>query len=109
MNKIWISGVMAFASFLCQPAWATPPVTGGKLAELQPTEPRNPFSGGGGPATNAVPIIMPAPVDIKLRLVEDELLSQQLTVWARQNGYKLLWNSGKDFMIYQSIYLHGKK
>lgn len=71
---------------------------------------RNPFSGseavvGTAPVTK--PVAAPQP-EVKLVLVEEELLSQQLSKWAEQNGYKLLWNSSTDFVIYKAINLAGK-
>ena len=56
---------------------------------------------------NVTPVSAPV-VEIKIDLLEEELLSQQLTKWAQQNGYKLLWNSSTDFVIYKAIHLQGK-
>lgn len=63
---------------------------------------RNPFSG-----SSVAPTTAPV-AEVKLVLVEEELLSQQLSKWAQQNGYKLLWNSSTDFVIYKAINLSGK-
>lgn len=71
---------------------------------------RNPFSGSeavGSTTPAAKPVAAPQP-EVKLVLVEEELLSQQLSKWAEQNGYKLLWNSSTDFVIYKAINLAGK-
>jgi len=71
---------------------------------------RNPFSGSaaaGVAAPVSKPVVAPAP-EVKLVLVEEELLSQQLSKWAQQNEYKLLWNSSTDFVIYKAINLSGK-
>lgn len=43
---------------------------------------------------------------VSLNLREGELLSQQLTTWAETNGYKLLWNSSHDYVIFKSIYIN---
>lgn len=63
--------------------------------------PKNPFSG-----VSAAPAYQPR-ADVQITLLEGELLSQQLTQWATEKGYKLLWNSSVDFLVYQSIHLHG--
>ena len=52
-------------------------------------------------------ISVEAPADLFLR--EDNLLSQQIEYWAKSRGYKLLWRSDKDYLIYKDIYVHGKK
>lgn len=70
------------------------------------TTPRNPFSGD-DTVKSVAPVSAPV-VEIKIDLLEEELLSQQLTKWAQQNGYKLLWNSSTDFVIYKAIHLQGK-
>lgn len=38
-----------------------------------------------------------------LVLHENILLSQGLNQWAKDSGYKMLWNSNKDYMIYSTI------
>ncbi|NMC25611.1 TcpQ domain-containing protein [Rahnella inusitata] len=38
-----------------------------------------------------------------LVLHENVLLSQALNQWAKDSGYKMLWNSNKDYMIYSTI------
>jgi toxin co-regulated pilus biosynthesis protein Q len=39
---------------------------------------------------------------------ENELLSQGIKMWVTANGYKLFWNSKKDYLIYNTITLSGK-
>jgi toxin co-regulated pilus biosynthesis protein Q len=118
MKKTWIikatiaaviGGQIAFAGA----ATASKNADAGLLVTTpQPAQPtaRNPFSGSeavGVTAPVSKPVVVPAP-EVKLVLVEEELLSQQLSKWAQQNGYKLLWNSSTDFVIYKAINLSGK-
>lgn len=42
-----------------------------------------------------------------LVLLDNTLLSQDINLWAQNAGYKMLWNSDKDFMIYNTITLTG--
>jgi len=39
---------------------------------------------------------------------ENELLSQGVKEWVTVNGYKLYWNSKKDYLVYNTITLTGK-
>ncbi|WP_312211989.1 TcpQ domain-containing protein [Pseudescherichia sp.] len=39
---------------------------------------------------------------------ENELLSQGVKDWVSANGYKLFWNSKKDYLVYNDITLAGK-
>lgn len=39
---------------------------------------------------------------------ENELLSQGVKAWVAGNGYKLFWNSKKDYLVYNDITLTGK-
>lgn len=39
---------------------------------------------------------------------ENELLSQGVKDWVSANGYKLFWNSKKDYLVYNDITLTGK-
>jgi len=39
---------------------------------------------------------------------EDKLLSQEVKAWVTGNGYKLFWNSKKDYLVYNDITLTGK-
>ena len=43
-----------------------------------------------------------------LVLKENELLSQGIESWAVGHGYKLFWNSKKDYLVYNTINLPGK-
>lgn len=61
---------------------------------------KNPFS---GEASTTV-----APVVVSMVLRENQLLSQGLQSWVVANGYKLYWNSKKDYLIYNTINLSGK-
>lgn len=40
-------------------------------------------------------------------LRENVLLSQGINQWAKESGYKMLWNSPKDYLIYSTITLNG--
>lgn len=61
---------------------------------------RNPFS---GETQNITSSMMPP-----LVILENNLLSQEIGKWVTRNGYKLFWNSKKDYRIYNSITLAGK-
>lgn len=61
---------------------------------------RNPFSG----ETQ----ITASPMTPPLVILENNLLSQEIGKWVTRNGYKLFWNSKKDYRIYNSITLAGK-
>lgn len=109
MKKTWIikatiaaviGGQIAFAGA----ATASKNADAGLLVTTPQPAPvaRNPFSGN-----SVAPVTAPV-AEVKLVLVEEELLSQQLSKWAQQNGYKLLWNSSTDFVIYKAINLSGK-
>lgn len=41
-----------------------------------------------------------------LLLRKDGLLSRELESWVNQSGYTLLWNSNRDYIIYNTITLH---
>lgn len=41
-----------------------------------------------------------------LLLRKDGLLSKELGAWVNQGGYTLLWNSNRDYIIYNTITLH---
>lgn len=41
-------------------------------------------------------------------LRENVLLSQGVDQWAKQSGYKMLWNSQKDYIIFSTITFSGK-
>ncbi|EFV5118017.1 pilus assembly protein [Salmonella enterica] len=43
-----------------------------------------------------------------LVLSENQLLSQGIKSWVVGNGYKLYWNSKKDYLIYNTISLSGR-
>jgi toxin co-regulated pilus biosynthesis protein Q len=43
-----------------------------------------------------------------LVLHENYLLSQEVKVWAEKVGYKMLWNSDSDYILYSTIVLSGK-
>lgn len=61
---------------------------------------RNPFTGEGNAQTSSP--VMP------LTLQENSLLSQEINKWVIANGYKLFWNSNKDYLVYNNITLSGK-
>lgn len=119
MKTTWITGAAVSALLCSQVAFAATAPAGQKTdsgmlktapVQTAPTQTaRNPFSEGntaGSVASVSAPVFT-AP-EIKIDLLEEELLSQQLSKWAQQNGYKLLWNSSTDFVIYKAIHLQGK-
>lgn len=61
---------------------------------------RNPFTGDTYHADtpSAPPLV----------IQEDKLLSQEIRKWVEANGYKLFWNSAKDYLVYNNITLAGK-
>ncbi|HEK0622757.1 TPA: TcpQ domain-containing protein [Proteus mirabilis] len=44
-----------------------------------------------------------------LVLKADNLLSQQIKDWSLSQGYKLMWKSKKDYLIYNDIYITGSE
>lgn len=44
-----------------------------------------------------------------LVLKADNLLSQQIKDWSLKQGYKLMWKSKKDYLIYNDIYITGSE
>ncbi|MGL5698328.1 MAG: TcpQ domain-containing protein [Kluyvera sp.] len=123
MKTTWITGAAVSALLCSQVAFAATAPAGQKTdygmlktapvqtapTQAAPSAPRNPFSEGNtaGNVTSVSAPVFTAP-EIKIDLLEEELLSQQLSKWAQQNGYKLLWNSSTDFVIYKAIHLQGK-
>ncbi|EJI0485793.1 TcpQ domain-containing protein [Salmonella enterica] len=45
---------------------------------------------------------------LTLNLQENHLLSQDIDVWAKSQGMRILWNSNRDYLIYSTIHLTGK-
>ncbi|GCU89670.1 TPA: type 4b pilus CFA/III biogenesis protein CofC [Escherichia coli] len=43
-----------------------------------------------------------------LTLKENSLLSQEVKKWAQEQGYKLLWRSDKDYIIYKTVRFNGQ-
>ncbi|WP_336285835.1 TcpQ domain-containing protein [Citrobacter arsenatis] len=43
---------------------------------------------------------------LSLLLRKDSLLSKELELWASKSDYKLLWNSNRDYIIYNTIILN---
>lgn len=43
-----------------------------------------------------------------LVLKENSLLSQEVKNWAQEQGYKLLWRSDKDYIIYKTVRFNGQ-
>lgn len=62
---------------------------------------RNPFQG------DTISPTTPAHIVPSLTMHESELLSQGVKKWVEGNGYKLFWNSKKDYLIYNDITLSG--
>jgi len=44
---------------------------------------------------------------LQMVIQENELLSQGVKDWVSANGYKLFWNSKKDYLVYNDITLTG--
>ncbi|MCU6426818.1 toxin co-regulated pilus biosynthesis Q family protein [Enterobacter sichuanensis] len=61
---------------------------------------KNPFSDS---AQNVAIPLVPS-----LIIEENNLLSQEIQKWVTGNGYKLFWNSKKDYLVYNRITLSGK-
>jgi len=81
------TGYLLYAIFitLCMP-----------LRALAEQEAKNPFNHSESAATRSMVI------------KEDKLLSQEVKAWVTGNGYKLFWNSKKDYLVYNDITLTGK-
>ncbi|EFN9442037.1 TcpQ domain-containing protein [Escherichia coli] len=43
-----------------------------------------------------------------ITLKENSLLSQEVKNWAQEQGYKLLWRSDKDYIIYKTVRFNGQ-
>ncbi|ELO4976401.1 TcpQ domain-containing protein [Escherichia coli] len=43
-----------------------------------------------------------------ITLKENALLSQEVKNWAQEQGYKLLWRSDKDYIIYKTVRFNGQ-
>lgn len=94
------SGILLLVSAGTYAATATTPATNtGNIIAPAPIQGTNPFSGGNVQAEqhSATPLV----------LHENELLSQSIKTWVTSNGYKLYWNSKKDFVVYSAITLNG--
>ena len=69
-------------------------------SEINPPSGINPFTGESHTAVS--PAVPP------LVMQENNLLSQEIRKWVASNGYKLFWNSKKDYLVYNNITLSGK-
>lgn len=63
---------------------------------------RNPFQGQSAPSASSIHLVP------SLIIHENELLSQGVKKWVEGNGYKLLWNSKKDYLVYNDITMSGR-
>lgn len=82
-----------------KPSSITTPVT---YAPASGKNTQNPF-------TNTSPnYSAPTPTSITLVLNSGNLLSQDIKTWAERSGFKLLWRSKSDYLIYSPIVLTGK-
>ncbi|WP_434132429.1 TcpQ domain-containing protein [Enterobacter cloacae] len=61
---------------------------------------KNPFS---DTSQNVAMPLVPS-----LVIEENNLLSQEIKKWVTGNGYKLFWNSKKDYLVYNKIILSGE-
>lgn len=101
MRAKW--GFFFFLSILSASAWASPVASTDK--------PRSPFSVDRQPASDSVEEranISTNRVLYSLTLNESSLLSQEVKNWAQKQGYKLLWKSDKDYIIYKNVNLSGQ-
>ncbi len=101
MKAKW--GVFFFLSILSSSALASPVASTDK--------PRSPFSVDRQPASDSVEEranISTNRVLYSLTLNESSLLSQEVKNWAQKQGYKLLWKSDKDYIIYKNLNLSGQ-
>ncbi|EFJ8390713.1 TPA: TcpQ domain-containing protein [Escherichia coli] len=101
MRAKW--GVFFFLSILSSSALASPVASTDK--------PRSPFSVDRQPASDSVEEranISTNRVLYSLTLNESSLLSQEVKNWAQKQGYKLLWKSDKDYIIYKNVNLSGQ-
>lgn len=78
---------------------------------------RSPFQVDNTPAKPKTNISTPAPLagtavssvtGVYLTLNQGRLLSQEIQSWAELNGMRPLWNSSRDYVIYNTISLSGK-
>ncbi|MDX6019669.1 TcpQ domain-containing protein [Scandinavium sp. V105_16] len=82
-----------------KPASVTTPVT---YAPASGKKTQNPF-------TNTSPNYSAhGPASVTLVLNSGNLLSQDIKTWAEKSGFKLLWRSKSDYLIYSPIVLAGK-
>ncbi|MFP2420373.1 TcpQ domain-containing protein [Pseudescherichia vulneris] len=96
-KKVVIAAVPVPAAI--KPSSATTPVT---YAPASGKKSQNPF-------TNTSPIYSaPPPASVTLVLNSGNLLSQDIKTWAERSGFKLLWRSKSDYLIYSPIVLTGK-
>lgn len=65
------------------------------------------INNSGTPNVNVSSRNMVAPI-VNLTLSQDMLLSQEVKKWAVSNGFKPLWNSTRDYIIYNTINITGK-
>lgn len=65
------------------------------------------INNSGTPNVNVNSRNMVAPI-VNLTLSQDMLLSQEVKKWAVSNGFKPLWNSTRDYIIYNTINITGK-
>ncbi len=101
MRAKW--GVFFLLSILSSSALASPVASTDK--------PRSPFSVDRQPASDSVEEranISTNRVLYSLTLNESSLLSQEVKNWAQKQGYKLLWKSDKDYIIYKNVNLSGQ-
>lgn len=72
---------------------------------------RSPFSIDRQPELNSIKgraDISNSVVNFSLTLKENALLSQEVKSWAQGQGYKLLWRSDKDYIIYKTVSFNGQ-
>ncbi|EGM8072052.1 TcpQ domain-containing protein [Escherichia albertii] len=95
--------IILFLGIISVGAMASPNVINDK--------PRNPFSIDRQPGPNTVKNradISNSVVNFSLTLKENALLSQEVKSWAQEQGYKLLWRSDKDYIIYKTVSFNGQ-
>lgn len=96
--------LMAVTGSLSGAVFASAQITPSSSQPAVSSTPVNPFSG----SYTSSPAPTPAPYAKGLILHENQLLSQEVKNWVAGNGYKLFWNSKKDYLIYNTISIAGK-
>jgi len=100
-----------FESNVTKAVTPSPATTGAAPAKAQVLKtPLVPATSTAAPLVKSYGLTTPASTSTfprALVLHENVLLSQGLNQWAKDSGYKMLWNSSKDYLIYSTITFTG--